>query len=162
MTRPALKRTALVAVKCVLIAVFAGPLYETDDLFMMVQGSDSTSFLVTPTVTVQIVCLVIFAAALLLPASHRLRAGLLAVALLAALLGSHRLVIDNLHGEIRDVYLAVAWQSLALDPSHEGGLALNASSAGFSIGQAGTRRTLWCFSPGVLGLDASSVKNLVQ
>jgi glycyl-tRNA synthetase alpha subunit len=79
------------------------------------------------------------------------------IALCAALLGSHRLVIDNVHDEIRDVYLAAPVQSLALDPAHEGGLSIDASWLDFRIGQTGSGWTLWCFSPGDLGLDPAGL-----
>jgi hypothetical protein len=151
-----------IAGKCVLIALLAILVRDTNDLFWMVSGSDSTSFLVSPPATVQVACLIVFAAALLIPASRRLRIGLVAIALGAALLGSHRLVVDNVHDEIRDVYLAAPVQSLALDPAHEGGLSVEASWLGFRIGQTGTGRTLWCFSPDIVGLDASELKALVQ
>jgi hypothetical protein len=148
--------------KCLLIALLAILLRDTNDLFWMVSGSDSTSFLVSPQVAVQVACLIIFAAALLIPASRRWRIRLLALALGAALVGSHRLVIDNVHDEIRDVYLAAPVQSLALDPAHEGSLSVEASWLGFRIGQTGTGRTLWCFSPAGLGLDPAGVNNLRQ
>jgi hypothetical protein len=162
MRRTAAGKVVLIAGKCLLIALLAILLRDTNDLFWMVSGSDSTSFLVSPPAAVQVACLIVFAAALLIPASRRLRVGLAAIALCAALLGSHRLVVDNVHDEIRDVYLAAPVQSLALDPAHEGGLSVEASWLGFRIGQTGTGRTLWCFSPGGLGLDPAGVNNLRQ
>jgi hypothetical protein len=155
-------RKAAIAVKGTAITLLVLILWTTNDLFLMVGGSDSTSFLIAPTVPVQIVCLAVFAAAVLVPASGPLRLVLVMTALGAALLGGHRLVIDNLHNEIRDVYLAVAVQSLALDPAHEGGLSMTPSGAGMRIGQAGTGRALWCFSPGPIGLDPASLSNLAQ
>src|SRR5579872_6255913 len=143
-----------------LIALFALLLHETEGPFLMVAGSDVTSHLVSPTITVQIVCLVIFSITLLVPAASFVRAGLLGVALGAALLGSHRLVIDNIHDEIRDVYLAIPLQSLTLDPTNEGGLSLAVSAIGLRIGQTGAGRTLWCFSPGRFGLDPAELANL--
>ena len=151
---------ASVAVKCLLIALLAFVLRVTNDAFLMVRGSESTSFLVSPVVAVQVGCLVVFAAALFVPANRRLRVALTAMAFCAALLGSHRLVVDNLHNQIRDVYLAVPVQSLTIDPAHEGGLSLETSGIGFRIGQAGRGRTLWCFSPGLLGLDPAGLKRL--
>src|SRR5580658_3355820 len=153
MRTAAAAKVARIAGKCLLITLLAILMRDTNDLFWMVSGSDSTSFLVSPQAAVQIACLIVFAAALLIPASRRSRIGLVAIALGAALLGSHRLVVDNVHDEIRDVYLAAPVQSLALDPAHEGGLSVEASWAGFRIGQTGTGRTLWCFSPGIAGLD---------
>jgi hypothetical protein len=162
MRTTAVARVLRIAGKCVLIALFAILLRDTNDLFWMVSGSDSTSFLVAPPIAVQGACLIVFAAALLLPASRRLRAGFMALALCAALIGSHRLVVDNVHDELRDVYLAVPWQSLPLDPAHEGGLSIESSWFGFRIGQAGKNRTLWCFSPGGLGLDPAGLELLRQ
>lgn len=162
MNRTAAARMLRIAGKCVLIVLFAILLRDTNDLFWMVSGSDSTSFLVAPPITVQVACLIIFAAALLPPASRRLRAAFLALGLCAALIGSHRLVVDNVHDEIRDVYLAVPWQSLPIDPSHEGGLSIESSWLGFRIGQAGKDRTLWCFSPSGLGLDPAGLELLLR
>ncbi len=153
------KSVALFAAKCLVIVLFAILLHATDDPLLMV-GTDPVSHLISPSITVQIVCFVVFSATLLVPAALLTRAGLLGVALGAALLGSHRLVVDDFRYEIRDVYLAISVQSLPLDPSNEEGLSLAVSAVGFRIGQKGTGRTLWCFSPGRLGLDPAELASL--
>ena len=112
-----------VAAKAVVVVLVALLLYVTSDPFTMVQGSEFTSFVIAPTLTVQIVFLAVFAVALAIPTRRALSVARWAVALCAVLVASHRLVIDNLHHQIRDVYVAVPMQSLDLDAAHEGGLA---------------------------------------
>jgi hypothetical protein len=142
-----------VAAKAVVVAVVALLLYATGDTFTMVQGSDFTSFVIAPALAVQIGCLVVVGVALAVPTGPALSIARWAVALGAVLVASHRLVIDNLHHEIRDVYVAAAIQTLSLDPAREGGLAVRWTMGGFRIGPAGADAALWCFSPPLIGLD---------
>ena len=128
----------------------------------MVGGSEFTSFLIAPTALVQAICLTVFAGALLVPATRQLRAGLTALALGVALLGGHRLVVDNLHNEIRDVYFGMRVQTLPLDPAHEGGVKTTRSVGGLRIGEAGCHRTIWLFSPDGFGLDPEGLTALTR
>jgi hypothetical protein len=84
------------------------------------------------------------------------------LALCVTLLGSHRLVVDNLHNEIRDVYLGIPVQALALDPGYEGGLAIDGAAGGLRIGEAGRNRTIWLLSPDGLGLDPAALRRLLS
>lgn len=142
-----------VAAKTVVVVLVALLLYLTSDPFTMVQGSDFTSFVIAPALTVQIVFLAVLAVALAIPTRPALSLARWAVALCAVLMASHRLVIDNLSHQIRDVYVAVPIQSLDLDPAREGGLATLPTIGGFRIGPAGADASLWCFSPPLIGLD---------
>jgi hypothetical protein len=151
-----------VAAKVLIVGLLALVLFFTNDLFIMVQGSESTSFLITPTGTVQIASIAIVAIALLVPARRGLRIVGILVAIVAAMLGGHRLVFDNLNHQIRDVYLAVPMQSVSLDPAREGGLVVTASAAGFRIGPAGANDSLWCLSPLVIGLDRTALSRAVE
>jgi hypothetical protein len=151
-----------IAAKSFLVIGLALLLYLTNQLFLMVAGSDSTSFLISPARSIQLVCLILFAIMLLVPARPIERTLLAIAALCAALVASHRLVIDNLRHEIRDVYLGVPVQSLALDPADEGGLVLRPTPAGFRIGWIGNHPTLWCFSPAVIGLDQTELSRVVN
>ncbi len=155
-----MKRLWLVAAKCVLIALVGFVFLETNDPFLMVGGSESTSFVVAPTPVVQAACVIGFAGALLVPATGLLRAALALLALVVLLIGSHRLVVDNLHNEIRDVYLGIPVQTLSLDPLQEGGLTVARSPGGLRIGQSGRPRTIWLFSPDGLGLDPTALSRL--
>lgn len=156
-----MRRSWLTTAKCLLVALLGFVFFETNDLFFMVGGSEFTSFLITPSAIVQAICLIMFAVALLIPATRPLRSALVAIALCVALLGSHRLVVDNLHNEIRDVYMGATVQMLPLDPAHEGGLAIKRSAVGLWIG-AGRDQTIWLFSPAGLGLDPAGLKKLTR
>ncbi len=148
-----MKQVLSLALKCALVAGFCAVLYFTSLPFLMVGGSDSTSFLIAPPLAVQVTCVAVLAAALFWPARRRLRTVLLLPALAAIVVGGHRLVVDNLHGEVRDIYLATTVQALALDPAIEGGVSMAFTAAGFRIGQAGAGPQLWVFSPPWIGLD---------
>jgi hypothetical protein len=137
----------LIAAKFLLIALLAILLWVTDDVFEMVQRQrldvtshqprgDSPNRLASRFSPLRF----------LVPAGRRWRVELLAIAVSAVSLGSHRLVIDNLHNRIRDVDLALPLQSRALDPAPEGGLSVEASGAGFRIRQAGSGRALVLFA----------------
>jgi hypothetical protein len=135
------------------IAAFALLLGFSDDAFLMIGGSESTSFLVAPHLGVQLVCLAVFAIALLAPARGLLLGLRVALALLALVLGGHRLVVDHVREELRDVYLAVPVSRLKLDPALEGGLRTAFSDGGVTIGQVGAGPSIWVFSPAWIGLD---------
>jgi len=145
-----------VAGKCLLVAGLILVLRLTSDPFLMVMGSESTSVLISPAVTVQVVCVIVVAAALFVPARPVVRGILGAVALCAALLGGHRLVIDNLNHGVRDVWLAIPVQSMPLDPMDEAGLKVTWSRMGFRIQAAGSG--FWCLSPPLIGLNRTAVQ----
>ena len=130
-----------IAAKAIVVVLIALLLHVTSDPFTMVQGSDFTSFVIAPALTVQIVFLMVFAIALAIPTRPAFSVARWAVALCAVLVASHRLVIDNLDHQIRDVYVAVPIQSLDLDAAHEGGLATLADHRGV-LDRAGGRRCL--------------------
>jgi hypothetical protein len=146
-----------VAAKALVVAFVALLLRLTSDPFTMVQGSDFTSFVISPALTVQIACLAVLAGALVIRTSPAFSVARWAVALCAVLIASHRLVIDNLNHQIRDVYVAAPIQSLDLDPAREGGLAALPTIGGFRIGPAGANAALWCFSPPLIGLDRTAL-----
>ncbi len=140
------------------IAAFALLLRLSDDAFLMVGGSESTSFLVAPPAAVQWTALAVFAIALLAPAHGAWRVLRVAFAFLALALGGHRLVVDHVREELRDVYLAVPVGHLKLDPAIEGGLRVIPSAAGVTVGQAGASQALWSFSPAWVGLDRRALR----
>jgi len=146
-----------VAAKALVVALVALLLHLTSDPFTMVQGSDFTSFVIGPTLAVQIAYVAVLVVALVIRTGSAFSVARWAVAICAVLLASHRLVIDNLHHQIRDVYVAVPIQSLDLDPAHEGGLAILPTIGGFWIGPAGGDAALWCFSPPFIGLDRTTL-----
>ena len=151
-----------VAGKCSLVAVLAVILYLTNDPFFMVGGSDSTSLMIGPPVSMQFASIVVVAAALMSPATPVHRARLAVLAICVAALGGHRLVIDDRNHQIRDVYLAIPVQTLAIDPAREGGFEIARTGFGFQIGQAGAIDRLWCVSPPVLGLDLSGLRGVTH
>ena len=128
-----------IAAKAIVVALIALLLHLTSDPFTMVQGSDFTSFVIGPALTAQIACLMVFAIALVIRTRPAFSVARWTVALCAVLVASHRLVIDNLDHQIRDVYVAVPIQSLDLDPAREGGLAIQPTIGGISD-RAGGRR----------------------
>ena len=120
----------------------------------MVQGSDFTSFVIAPALAVQSRLSCGSRRCAGVPTGPALSVARWAVALCAVLVASHRLVIDNLHHEIRDVYVAMPrCRRSDLDPAREGGLAVRWTMGGFRIGPAGADAALWCFSPPLIGLD---------
>ena len=125
----------------------------SNDVFLMVSGSDATSFVLGPPFLAQAAEVAAFGLCLLLPARAAIRAGLVVLAVATGLLAGHRLVIDGLHGEIRDVYLLAAVQALPLDLASEGGLSSQADAIGFRIRQVDARRWMRVVSPPVVGLD---------
>jgi hypothetical protein len=147
-------------VKFLLLALIAGIFAFTDNLFLTVGGSDSTSFLITPSLTIQLIAFLVCAAALMVPAQNARLVIQLAIAIVAALLGGHRLIVDNLHHQIRDVYLAVPVQVLHLDPANEAGLSVRPVFCGAVIGPADTTRSLRVVSPAVIGLDRTRLAAL--
>src|SRR5205807_204695 len=94
-----------VAAKAIVVALVALLLHLTSDPFTMVQGSNFTSFVIGPVLTVQIACLAVLAVALVIRTRPAFSVARWAVALCAVLMASHRLVIDNLDHQIRDVYV---------------------------------------------------------
>ena len=155
-----MKRIGPLATKSIVVLLLGILLYKSNDPFLMVRGSDSTSFLLSPDAAIQILCVVGFAAALFVPTGPRIRVGRVILMLAGALIGSHRLVIDNVGNEVRDVYLATTLRALPLDPGHEGGLSIQRTMGGISIEQKGMGKSLWVFSPLVIGLDSAAVAKL--
>jgi hypothetical protein len=153
-------RLWLLTLKCALIVLLAFVFMETNDPFLMVGGSESTSFLVAPTVPVQIVFLAAFGFVLLIPKMRFSSILSPPLALCMALLGSHRLVIDDLRGEVRDTYLGVTFQKLKIDPNNEGGLVITRSPWCVGIGEAGGKTALRLMSPVWLGLDRAALSSL--
>ena len=131
----------------------------SDDAFLMVGGSESTSFLVAPPRIVQWASLAVFTTALLCPARGTWRTLRGALALAALLLGGHRLVVDHLREEIRDVYLAVPVNRLKLDPTIERGFRTAFTAGGVIIGQIGAAPSMWLFSPRFVGLRRQSLRD---
>ena len=144
------------------MAVLGLIFYLTNEPVWMILGSDSTSLVLGPPASMQFASVIVVAASLLAPATPVHRARLVVVAICVALLGGHRLVIDNLTHQIRDVYLAVPVQTLALDPAREGGLEIVETGFGFRIGQVGAAERLWCVSPPVVGLDSSALRRVTH
>jgi hypothetical protein len=149
-----------IVVKGLVLAVFGVILYETNDEFLMVGGSNSTSFLLAPSIKLQVFAFAVCTGFLLAPVNLRIRVVLSTFAIGGVVLCSHRLVIDNLHNEIRDVYMAVTMQTLAIDAAKEGGFFTESALVGFRIGQTGSSRTLWVFSPRGIGLDRSALQGV--
>ena len=94
--------------------------YLSNDVFLLVSGSDATSFVLGPPFLVQAAEVAAFGLCLLLPARAAIRAGLVVLAVATWLLAGQRLVIDGLHGEIRDVYFACRRSGLAFGPGVRG------------------------------------------
>lgn len=134
----------------------------TNDLFFLVSGSESTSFMAAPSVVVQGASLFVFAITLVLFRFRLSFAPLALLAIGAALMGGHRLLVDNLHHRIMDIYCGVPVNTVPLDPADEAGLAITKTDLGLTIGLAGGARTLWVFSPPVIGLDPDAVWRIAR
>jgi hypothetical protein len=156
-----MKRAALLVVKLLFLALLMGVFFWSNDPFLMVGGSESTSFLVMPSMPVQVGAFLVCAAALLIPARNGRRIALFAVAIVAALVGGHRLLVDNLHNRISDIYLAVPVQILPLDPANEARLSVQRVFGGITIGPAGSNKPLRIISPPVIGLDKNQLTALI-
>lgn len=129
----------------------------SDSPFLMIGGSDATSFLVGPTLAVQVICVVSCAILILAPGSMRARLICMAIAMTLTLVGTHRLVIDNNRGEVRDIYLLMPLQTLRLVPSADYGASAIVDAAGFRVGQSGNSAWIWCLSPPLIGLDRKAL-----
>ena len=142
--------------KGTVLAIVAAIFFITGQPLFMI-GSDTASELIAPRLYVQILALAICAVALWLPVRASLRSALIVLAALAVLLGGHRLLIDNLHHRLADVYLGVPVQVLALDPESETGLAAHRVTLGFWIGPKDSSRHLFILSPTGIGLNRDNV-----
>ena len=156
-----MKRPLLLVTKLLLLAVLARVLSWSNEPFLMVGGSDSTSLLVTPSMAVQIGAFLVCAVSLLVPAKNGKRIILFSVAIVAALLGGHRLLIDNLHNRICDIYLAVPVQVLPLDPANEAGLSVQRVFGGIVIEPTGGNKSIRIISPPMIGLDKNQLASLI-
>jgi hypothetical protein len=156
------KRLVAWLAKILFLVLLAGVFVLTNDLFFMVGGSQDTSFLVAPQQPVQIFLFIVCAVLVLVPATRSRRIVFFIIALLAALTGGHRLLIDNLHHEIKDVYLAIPFQAVSLDPASEAGLVIQPVFGGIKIGPRDTNRSLTIISPPFIGLDRHQLAALGQ
>ncbi len=150
------------AIKATILLVVTTIFVLTDNVFWMVGGSDVTSSLITPRWPIQVISLLICSAALLIPAKKITRITYLIIATAAILLGSHRLLVDNLHHRISDVYLAIPVQVLYLNPDSEFGLNIHPVFGGVLITPAGENRSLRIVSPYLIGLDPHELAPLAQ
>jgi hypothetical protein len=156
-----MNRIALLVVKLLLLALLAVVLAWTNDLFFIVGSSASVSHMAAPGMPVQIGAFLVCATALLAPARGGRHMALFGVAVAAALLGGHRLLVDNLHDRISDVYLAVPVQVLSFDQEHEAGLSMQRVFGGIVIGPAGGNKSLRIISPPMIGLDKNQLAALM-
>lgn len=148
------KPLILIAVSIVVVA--------SDNDLVMLPGSDAASLVIAPPVAIQILGVALVALCLFLQARPATRGVLLGVAIVSALLAGHRLVIDHLHNELRDVYLAATIQRLALDPALEGGLDVHPVVAGFTIEQSGGPQSMRVISPPLIGLDRAVLHQVAE
>ena len=147
----------------VLLLLLGIVLVLSDDATWMVGGSEVSSFLVTPAIWVQVVCFAVCALSLLLPARKTWRILRYPVFGLAAILGGHRLVVNDLHHRLEDVYLQVRLQRLELNPRSERGLVARPVRWGFLIGPTDDdKRFLRIVSPPVVGLNAQRLAEIPQ
>lgn len=156
-----MRRLLSLILKLLLLGLLAGVLYLSNNLFLMVGGSEFTSFMAAPRVPVQLVAFLICTVALLVPSRKSTRVGLYGVAILAALIGSHRLLVDNLHDRISDVYLAIPVQVLPIDPADEAGLSMRRVFGGIEIGPKKNDHMMRVISPAVIGLDERQLAVLI-
>jgi hypothetical protein len=151
-----MKTHSFTIAKAALLTLIAAVFFVTNQPLFMI-GSDTASELISPRLSIQVVALALIALALWLRVPLPARTVLFAVAFLAVLLGGHRLVIDNMHHRLKDVYLGISVQKLTLDPSSEAGLAARWVPLGFFIGPRDSPNTLFIFSPIAIGLDHADV-----